>query len=184
DPKQSIYKFRRADVALYQRVCSAFESRGVRRIALTRSHRSVRGIQQFVNAAFEQEMSGDELSGQAAYSPIDEDGPELSGQPAVIALPAPRPYGSSRISKERINACLPDAIGAFVHWLVNESGWKVRSIETGELIPVEARHVCLLFRRFTNWGADVTRDYTKALECRDLPHLLVGSKSFHHREEV
>ena len=24
----------------------------------------------------------------------------------------------------------------------------------------------------------------KALECRNLPHLLVGSKSFHHREEV
>jgi ATP-dependent exoDNAse (exonuclease V) beta subunit len=102
----------------------------------------------------------------------------------VIALPAPAPYGSSRISKERINACLPDAVGAFIDWLVNESGWKVRHIETGELVPVEARHVCLLFRRFTSWGTDMTRDYVKALECRSLPHLLVGSKSFHHREEV
>src|SRR5262249_55874304 len=51
-------------------------------------------------------------------------------------------------------------------------------------IPVEARHICLLFRRFTNWGIDMTRDYVKALESRGLPHLLVGSKSFHHREEV
>src|SRR5205814_1064716 len=40
DPKQSIYKFRRADVTLYQRVCRAFEARGVRRISLTKSHRS------------------------------------------------------------------------------------------------------------------------------------------------
>ena len=102
----------------------------------------------------------------------------------MIALPAPRPYGSSRISKEKINACLPDAVGAFIDWLVKESGWKVRNPENGELIPVAARHVCLLFRRFTNWGADMTRDYVKALESRGLPHLLVGSKSFHHREEV
>jgi len=184
DPKQSIYKFRRADVTLYQRVCRNFESCGVRRIALTKSYRSVRGIQRFVNAAFEQEMSGDEAAGQAAYSPIDEDGPDHPAQPPVIALPAPRPYGSSRISKERINACLPDTIAAFVDWLVKESGWKIRCPETGDLLAIDARHVCLLFRRFTSWGVDMTRDYVKSLECRGLPHLLVGSKSFHHREEV
>src|SRR5206468_1238252 len=80
--------------------------------------------------------------------------------------------------------CLPDAIGAFIDWLVNDSGWKVRNPDSGELIPVAARHVCILFRRFTNWGVDMTRDYAKALESRALPHLLVGSKSFHHREEV
>ena len=114
----------------------------MRRIVLTRSHRSVRGIQRFVNAAFEPEMSGDEASGQAAYSPIDEDGPEHAGQPAVIALPAPRPYGSTRISKEKINACLPDAIGALIDWLVNKSDWKVRAPETGELIPI-APAACL-----------------------------------------
>src|SRR3989454_787171 len=129
-------------------------------------------------------MTGDEISGQAAYSPIDEDGPSHVDQPAVIVLPAPRPYGSSRVSKEKINACLPDAIAAFIDWLVKESGWKVRNPENGDLIPVAARHICLLFRRFTSWGVDVTRDYVKALESRGQPHLLVGSKSFHHREEV
>ena len=184
DPKQSIYKFRRADIALYQRVCGAFESRGVRRIHLTRSHRSVLGIQQFVNAAFADEMTGGELKAQAVYSAIEEDGPHRADQPAVVALPAPRPYGSARISKERIDACLPGAVGAFLDWLVNRSGWKVRAPGGGEWIPVEARHVCLLFRRFTNWGADMTREYVRALESRGLPHLLVGSKSFHHREEV
>ncbi len=184
DPKQSIYKFRRADVTLYRRVCGSFEGCGVRRINLTRSHRSVVGIQQFVNAAFAAEMTGDEAAAQAVYSAIDEDGPERTDQPAIVALPAPRPYGSSRISKEKINACLPDAIGAFVDWLVNQSGWKVRNPDGGEWIPVEERHICILFRRFTNWGSDMTRDYTRALESRNVRHLLVGSKSFHHREEV
>ena len=47
-----------------------------------------------------------------------------------------------------------------------------------------ARHVCLLFRRFTQWGADVTQPYVAALEARGIPHMLVGGKSFHLREEV
>ena len=42
----------------------------------------------------------------------------------------------------------------------------------------------MLFRRFTNFGQDITRDYVRAFEAREIPHLLVGSKSFHSREEV
>jgi ATP-dependent exoDNAse (exonuclease V) beta subunit len=114
---------------------------------------------------------------------MDEDGPEIQSQPGVIALPAPRPYGNDRVAKYAIDACLPHTIGAFVEWLVNQSGWQVRN-DSGEWVPVRARHVCVLFRRFLNFGKDLTRDYVHALESRGIPHLLVGSKSFHHREEV
>ena len=31
---------------------------------------------------------------------------------------------------------------------------------------------------------DITRPYVQALEARGMPHLLVGGKSFHDREEV
>ena len=51
-------------------------------------------------------------------------------------------------------------------------------------VPIEPRHVCILFRRFLHFGADVTRPYVDALEARGVPHLLVGGKSFHDREEV
>ena len=51
-------------------------------------------------------------------------------------------------------------------------------------MPIEARHVCILFRRFLHFGDDVTRAYVEALEARGVPHLLVGGKSFHDREEV
>jgi len=40
----------------------------------------------------------------------------------VIVLPVPRPY-KTRIAKEAINKSLPDAIAAFIAWLVNESKW-------------------------------------------------------------
>lgn len=185
DPKQSIYKFRRADVVLYETVCKALESRGVARIHLTRSFRSVRPIQQLVNAAFETEMSGDRECGQARYVPLEEHTPACDDQPAIVVLPAPRPYGYQRVSKEKINACLPDAMGAYIEWLVKESGWQVRDPRGGGVrVPLEARHICVLFRRLTNFGEDLSRDYTRALEVRGIPHLLVGSKSFYHREEV
>jgi ATP-dependent helicase/nuclease subunit A len=185
DPKQSIYKFRRADVVLYENVCQALESRGVARLHLTRSFRAVRPIQQLVNAAFEPEMTGARERGQARYAPLEEHTPAYPAQPAIVALPAPSPYGVQRIKKESINACLPDTIAAYIEWLVSKSGWRVRDVRDGAgRVPLEARHICVLFRRLVNFGVDLSRDYTRALEARGIPHLLVGSKSFYHREEV
>ena len=113
---------------------------------------------------------------------------EGAQQPAIVALPVPRPYGARNVTKKAIEESLPDAVGAFLQWLFRESGWKVteRSRMTGdpERIDIRPRHVCLLFRRFTSFDDDITRPYVQALEARDIPHLLVGGKSFHDREEV
>jgi ATP-dependent exoDNAse (exonuclease V) beta subunit len=185
DPKQSVYKFRRADVSLYRDIRDALEKRGVGIVQLTTSFRALRPIQQLVNTAFETEMQDNAASGQAAYAPLHGETPPIPRQPSIIALPAPRPYGSMRISRIAIDACLPETIVAFVEWLVRESGWKVRDPENpDQLMAISSRHVCLLFRRFTNFGKDITRDYVRSLEAREIPHLLVGSKSFHSREEV
>lgn len=185
DPKQSIYKFRRADVVLYRGIRDALANRGVGVVQLTTSFRSLRPIQECVNAAFYSEMQDDTPSGQAAYSPLEGATPPIEGQPSIVALPAPRPYGSAQISRKAIDGCLPETVVAFVEWLVRESGWKVRDPENpSQLLPVSSRQVCILFRRFTNFGRDITRDYVRSLEAREIPHLLVGSKSFHSREEV
>ena len=185
DPKQSVYKFRRADVVLYRAIRDALVTRGVGALQLTTSFRALEAIQHCVNNAFHSEMQDDAQAGQAAYSPLLGNTPSIEGQPNVIALPVPRPYGSQRVSKISIDACLPDTIVAFVEWLVRKSGWKVRDPEDPrELLPVTEKQICILFRRFTNYGRDITRDYVRSLEDREIPHLLVGSKSFHNREEV
>ncbi len=185
DPKQSVYKFRRADVVLYRDIRDGLAQRGAAVVQLTTSFRALRPIQQLVNSAFETEMQDDVLAGQAAYAPLHGDTPAINGQPSLIALPAPRPYGSMRISRFAIDACLPETIVSFCDWLVRSSGWKVRDLEDPtQLVPLASKHICLLFRRFTNFGRDITRDYVRGLEAREIPHLLVGSKSFHSREEV
>ena len=66
DPKQSIYRFRRADVALYEEVKERLLSVGAELLYLTTSFRALRPIQECVNAAFDSEMQDDAAAGQAA----------------------------------------------------------------------------------------------------------------------
>ncbi len=181
DPKQSIYKFRRADMVLYRQIRDGLVERGVSRISLTRSFRAVPNIQHLVNAAFETEMTGDAGSGQAEWAPLEQDRPEPEGRPSVIVLPVPRPY-KTRIAKDAINQCLPDAIAAFIDWLVKRSKWQWESSDG--MKPIRERDIAVLFRRRTQAGKDLTREYARALEARGIAHLLAGSKSFHRREEV
>jgi ATP-dependent helicase/nuclease subunit A len=258
DPKQSIYRFRRADVGIYQEVCDLLvKENGARRVHLSTNFRTVPSIQRAINTAFAPEMTRDDESLQADYVPLApwrrpiglrqgdrlqatgdwpvgleaEAGLQLeealqraadglkpeealqpeacclqpekalqpaafsrqpeSGsapdQPAVIALPVPDPYGKRDVTMPSIEKSLPDAVGAWVHWLLTGSGWHVTERKDGQWleVPVEARHVCILLRRFTKYGAeDVTRPYVDALEARGITHLLVGGRSFHDREEV
>lgn len=196
DPRQSIYRFRRADVGIYRKVTKQLGRRGVAAIALSTSFRAVPAIQRLVNRAFAPLMGGsaDEDAPEKAASrtryvalaPHREDEPS---QPAVVALPVPSPYGYRRdVTGKAIDASLPDAIGAFVDWMVRESGWTVTERPAGgaapERTPVEPRHVAVLFRRFDSWGRDVTRPVVDGLESRGIRHLLVGGRSFHDREEV
>jgi ATP-dependent helicase/nuclease subunit A len=193
DPKQSIYRFRRADVALYREVQRLLLRHGAKHVKLSVSFRSVPEIQAAVNAAFGPRMEGTEGhgasspgGGAAAYVPLQPFRDGSPDQPAVIALPVPAPYGDYRTVVDwRIDDSLPDVVGAWVHWLVTESGWMVSERERpGHRVPVEPRHVCLLFRRFRNFHRDMTRPYVDALEARGLTHLLVGGSSFHEREEI
>ena len=185
DPKQSIYRFRRADVGIYRSVCEQLIGHGAQAVTLTTSFRSVPHIQRTVNAAFAPLMTGDPDTLQADYVELSPSRAQPLDQPSVVALPVPEPYGKRNISGAAIEKSLPDAVGAFVHWLLRESGWTVTERRTGDQrVAVEARHVCLLFRRFVSYGQDMTRGYVDALEARGIKHLLVGGRAFHDREEI
>jgi ATP-dependent exoDNAse (exonuclease V) beta subunit len=176
DPKQSIYRFRRADARLFRRVCRWLTGAGVASQKLPTSTRSTRTIQAFVNAAFAGTIPD--------YLPLEGGAEDPADQPSVVALPMPEPYGTRNLSNVRIEACSPNAVAAFIQWLCTESGWTVRDLSTGARVAIQPEHVCILFRRFTNFGTDLTQEYVRALEARGIAHLLVGSKSFHRREEV
>ena len=90
-------------------------------------------------------------------------------------------HPAASLAKYDPRAALSDAVGAFIAWLVNESGYGRRGRRRG---PDSTASPGDLFRRFRNFGADVTRAYVRALESRRIPHVLVGGRSFHDREEI
>jgi ATP-dependent exoDNAse (exonuclease V) beta subunit len=183
DPKQSIYRFRRADVAVYEDVKTRLLAKGAELLPLNTSFRSPSSLQSFVNAAFKPVMGTTSDGSQASYVALEPFRPDIVERPTVIALPVPRPYGDyGRIVNWRIDESLPDAVGAFVSWLISDSGWKVE--ERGKAVAVAPRHVCILFRRLRAFSRDVTRPYVRALEARRIPHVLVGGRSLHEREEI
>jgi ATP-dependent exoDNAse (exonuclease V) beta subunit len=187
DPKQSIYRFRRAEVALYESIKRRLVGQGAEMVHLTTSFRSLPSIQAAVNEAFAPRMQGGEDGSQASYVALQPFREENEGtQPSVVALPVPRPYSDwGKVTAWRIDESLPDAVGAFVDFLIKKSGWKVTEQgRPGERVPIEARHVCLLFKRFSSFGEDKTRPYVRALEARSIPHVLMGGRSYHAREEV
>ena len=189
DPKQSIYRFRGADVVLYHDVKEMLADRGVEILHLTTSFRSVAPIQRVVNAAFAPLMTGDRRAGSADYIALGEHREPIAGQPAVIALPPPRPYGPRNLSNREIEACQPYATVEFVRWLIEDSGFELEVPDPdrpGQRMRsrIRPRDVCLLFRRFLSFNRDTSREYVRGLEAVGIPHLLLGARSFHEREEV
>ena len=79
DPKQSIYRFRRADPRVYFDVRERLLSAGAEGRRLSESYRSNETIQAFVNAAFERVIPH--------YLPLSGGPPGPEDQPSIVALP-------------------------------------------------------------------------------------------------
>ena len=184
DPKQSIYRFRRADVVLYQQVRRQLMDHGVRLVHLNRSFRANRAIQDAINLAFAEDMREDDRSGQAGYVPMTGGPAPFDDQPALVALPIPKIHGSRGPSRKTAESAQPHVVAAWLDWLCNESGWTVRAADSDERRPIRTEDICLLFSRFKAFDTDLSQSYADALDARRVPHVLVGSWSFRDRPEI
>ncbi|MBA3542276.1 MAG: UvrD-helicase domain-containing protein, partial [Deltaproteobacteria bacterium] len=125
DPKQAIYRFRRADVAVYEAVKRRLLADGARLVHLATSFRSVPSIQAAINAAFAPVMSGD---GQASYVALEHHRADITDQPTLVALPVPEPYNwRGDVTNWAIQQSYPDAVAAFVAHAISASTWTVSS---------------------------------------------------------
>ena len=176
DPKQSIYRFRRADPRTYLRTKDLLVSGGATVDQLTTSYRSTAPIQSFVNSAFGACI--------ANYLPLSGGPFSAMERPSIVALPMPSPYDGGEIKAPAILACSPAAVAAFILRLTKTSEWTVRDGKSDRRRGIKADDICILFRRFSNSGRDLTQDYVRCLESRNIDHVLVGSKGLHTREET
>jgi ATP-dependent helicase/nuclease subunit A len=80
DPKQAIYRFRRADIGLFLDVRDAFVGAP---LSLTRNRRSVPGLIEFVNAVFAHLIGEGAARSQPAYEPLVAHRPAHDGTPGT-----------------------------------------------------------------------------------------------------
>jgi ATP-dependent helicase/nuclease subunit A len=70
DPKQSIFRFRRADIDIYNRVAQRIEATGGRRLGLVANFRSLPGVCDLANAVFPPLFGQFTLPWSPAYTPL------------------------------------------------------------------------------------------------------------------
>ncbi len=175
DAKQSIYRFRRAEVRLFRELASEARTGDGRTVLhLTQNFRSRPAILRFVNRVFAELMEASDEADQPAYEPIDPP-PGLPDEPSVVALrfPAPPAAGGDDL--------LHAEAGALAAFLAEAARGRhtVRDPAGGASRPSRAGDVLVLTRRLTK-----VRFLEEAFEAAGLRFTVEGGKSFFDRQEV
>ncbi|HEX2038562.1 MAG TPA: UvrD-helicase domain-containing protein [Acidimicrobiales bacterium] len=99
DPKQSIYRFRRADILLYQQVQQAAEADGGL-VRLSQNFRSTAPVLAWVNHVFGRLIGEGAAAGQPAYVPLAASRPAAPSGPGVALLGAPSEAADAEAVRE------------------------------------------------------------------------------------
>ena len=179
DPKQSIYRFRRADVSLWRTVGQDFVERGNQPIQLDTNFRSRKPIIAYVNATF----GG--LIGEGSGA-VRDAGHEVDYHPLVAHREAPSdndlielvaPANASDGNAEARREAEAEAIVARMFGMLGED--LIWNDDTGTFREVTWRDFALLFRSRAALPA-----LERALRRHGVPHYVASSTGFFERREV
>ena len=177
DPKQSIYGFRGAEVAVMRQAERTAEGReDLALFRLRKNYRSCPQILGFVNQLFSSLFTGgSELFEEARdfepeFVPLEavREGP---GGVEVLLVPS----GGSTTEQHRN---LADLIAGRIIQLV-EGGFEVCDPETGERRPLRYGDIAILGRVSTHFPI-----YERALRARQIPYHVVAGRGFFETQEV
>jgi ATP-dependent helicase/nuclease subunit A len=188
DPKQSIYRFRNADIETYLEVADAKqrESMGMDLLALTTNFRSVPSILHFVDDTFGHvmESSGNGRRYQQDYLPFGENGyrKAASESPAVHILGDIFEEEETKRKSREFLELESRRIAALIRRIHGSQEWKIRDSSSGEgdgLRPPRYGDIAILLPVLTH--ADILEE---ALRDCNIPYVLEGGKFYYARSEV
>jgi ATP-dependent helicase/nuclease subunit A len=171
DPKQSIYRFRRADIEIYQ-AAGARVLRDGAALQITQNFRTVPKLIDWVNRSFSR-IIRKEGNFQPAYQNLSafRDDP---GHPALV-IPDPGDTVEG-LSADQVRAAEAEAVAAIIEdaagsWPIDTGSSRQRTLAYGD--------IALLFPTTTG-----LEHYEEALRRRGIPFLLEGGKKFYLRSEI
>ncbi|MFO7898796.1 MAG: UvrD-helicase domain-containing protein [Planctomycetota bacterium] len=174
DPKQSIYRFRRADIEIYEEAKALVERSG-EPATIFQNFRSTPACIGWVNAVFGELIERPEDGHyQPAYVPLRAYR-EDPGRPVDVLVP---PEDAEFESIDAARGAEARAVAAHLEAMV-ERGDRVIDKETGRPRPVTYDDVALLFRRRTAFPM-----CERALEAAGIPYRAVSGRGFFARQEV
>ncbi|HEX7101931.1 MAG TPA: UvrD-helicase domain-containing protein [Nitrolancea sp.] len=169
DPKQSIYRFRRADIAIYEWVKQQLLADGVQLIV--QNFRTVRGVIGWVNDTFAGMIEA--IDGiQPEYHPLQPVRDDLAFPHLPVVLLEGEAKGAEAVRQEeaRLLAGLIERIVRIERWPVEEGGAERAALW---------RDIAILLPSRT--GIDF---YEQALAERGIPFRHEGGRAFYDRQEV
>ncbi|NIT37116.1 MAG: UvrD-helicase domain-containing protein [candidate division Zixibacteria bacterium] len=175
DPKQSIYRFRRADIEVYDAARRVIEANGGEVLRLTGSFRAAPKLVSFVNSVFWAVFGEGEPPYQPAYGelrPSSDTSRRQGGAPAAKVLEGPG--GAFEGEYEAA-----EAVAALIGRGVDVGEFNVYDKEEGTVRPIAYRDFALLLRTRRNVGV-----WEAALERWGVPFYTLGGQAFYARPEV
>lgn len=178
DPKQSIYRFRRADIELFLAARDRFGANGGL-ARLSTNFRTVEPVLDWVNALFGSLMP-DEIPGQQpAYEPLEAFRPADSGadhRPVMLGGPHPDPKVKAGPLREAEAA---DVATLVAEMLAEPHRWPVQDLRTRQWRPVSAADITILLPTRTSLPY-----LRKALDVALVPYRLATGTLVYDTQEV
>ena len=177
DPKQSIYRFRRADVEVYTEVLKAIqESSGREAFILSENFRSCPALMRWTHGVFGK-LFQNRSEGWAEPSAYREENNGEGALSPVTALCLDVPEKANAEEKRRIAA---SAVAGYLKGLLGEKRRLVWDRPTGEMRPLRAGDIAILFKDLSN----NEEPYEEAFRALGVPYQVVGGKRFYRRSEI
>lgn len=181
DPKQSIYRFRRADIDTYNLLKKIAVESGGEVLSLTSNFRSLRALAQWNNPIFKIAFPAEATRYQAAFAPLDTVREEEAGTKCgVYKIIMPK---VARNKGEEIAEADAAAIAEWIGKACGEGKLRLsRSKEEREkgLGPEAQPRDFMILYRYKKFMSV----YARALEERGIPFEITGSNAFAESEEI
>lgn len=177
DPKQSIYRFRRADIDTYNQVKKIIEGSGGFIIPLTTNFRSLPAVCEWINPVFKGKFPTESTQYQPAFERLDPFKDKENGGVKQITIDKIKYNPQKEIAGQDA-----ERIASFIDWELKgnlDISRTEEEIKKGENTRAGPGDFMILLRYRAHLPV-----YARALEARGIPYEVSGGGAFNESEEL